>query len=164
MARVYGRLINRHFLLTNYIVQLMAFLLINNLCFLENQPWQSPRQDQFCNIATKPIVRKIYIYIAFTNDCSYKWIAFTNGLLLQMNYITRSFMEGNDNSQVSNSWQFAIKSWWTSKKWEFAKHQNATHDGTRGLALVPFFVNIRNEFAVGWCSECKFGHHWWRWW
>ena len=36
-------------------------------------------------------------------DCSYKWIAFTNGLLLQMNYITRSFMEGNDNSQVSNS-------------------------------------------------------------
>ena len=29
-------------------------------------------------------------------DCSYKWIAFTNGLLLQMNYITRSFMEGNE--------------------------------------------------------------------
>ena len=86
MARVYGRLINRHFLLTNYIVQLMAFLLINNLCFLENQPWQSPRQDQFCNIATKPIVRKIYIYIAFTNglllqmDCFYKWTALTNEL------------------------------------------------------------------------------------
>ena len=37
-------------------------------------------------------------------DCSYKWTALTNGLLLQMNYITRSFMEGNDNnSQVSNS-------------------------------------------------------------
>ena len=37
-------------------------------------------------------------------DCSYKWIALTNGLLLHMNYITRSLMEGNHNSQVSKTW------------------------------------------------------------